>query len=414
MGSIYFFIYRFILQPISLLFILTFGLFSKKIRLGLKTRGMKEFRAPYPLTAKDSNPIWIHCSSGEFEYAKSILKEIKHRNPTQKTLVTFFSPSHINTIKKNTHVDYCYPLPLDFPGATSSFINYFKPKKILFSRTDIWPELLHQARKRNIPTLLFSRTQKVPGFLTNIFTGWIYKKLTAIDFVSHQDKENFHFMCPNHELSLFTSGDSRYDEVLSRQNENNKLKELTPSGFTLVLGSVWTEDLNAILTDNFLKFTEEKKINLIIAPHDYNTDFQNFIKAKDLKTHLYSKLHSWNGNIPLVIDQYGILFELYKLANLSFVGGSFKKNVHSVMEPLAWGCPVAVGPLNNNNREAQDFKLKLIGRNTPMASEVKTDDDLIKLIRTIKDIDQDIKSVIRAEVKIKSGASLEITNWALK
>lgn len=414
MGHIYFFIYRFILQPISLLFILTFGLFSKKIRLGLKTRSKREFRPPFPLTAKDSNPIWIHCSSGEFEYAKPILKEIKSRNPTQKTLVTFFSPSHIKQIKKNTNVDYCYPLPFDFPGATSSFINYFKPKKILFSRTDIWPELLHQARKRKIPTLLFSRTQKVSGFLTNFCTGWIYKKLTAIDFVSHKDKENFHFICPKHKIDLATSGDSRYDEVLSRQNESNKLKELTPSGFTVVLGSVWNEDLNALLTDKFLKFIKEKSINLIIAPHDYNTDFQNFIKAKDLKTHLYSKLHSWNGDIPLVIDQYGILFELYKLADLSFVGGSFKKNVHSVMEPLAWGSPVAVGPLNKNNREAQDFKLMLIGRNTPMVSEVKTDDDFIQLIRTIKDINQDIKSVIQAEVKLKCGASSKITDWALK
>ncbi len=412
MALIYLLIYRVFILPLSLLFIFSFGLFFKKIRTGLKVRIQKKYKPPYPKLAKHCEPIWIHCSSGEFEYAKPILKKIKERNPIQKTLVTFFSPSHIKQIENHPYVDYSYPVPFDLPGPTKSFISYFKPKKILFSRTDIWPELLHQAQKKSIPTMLFSRTQKLPSFLAGTFTPWIYQKLSAIDFVSKKDKDNFEYMCPEPKAKLFVNGDSRYDEVLNRQKLPTKIKPLNPIGFCLVLGSVWEEDLKAILTPDFLQFCNEKSISLIIAPHEYSISFQNFIKHTDMKAHLYSKLSKeWSGDLPLIVDQYGILFDLYSKANLSFVGGSFKKNVHSVMEPLAWGCPVVVGPKNKNNREAQEFKLKLIGRNTPMVKEIKTCDELMAHIRTIQHIEQDIKSTIQDEIKIKSGASQLITDW---
>ena len=41
----------------------------------------------------------------------------------------------------------------------------------------------------------------------------------------------------------------------------------------------------------------------------------------------------------LIIDKMGLLAKLYGLADIAFVGGSFRGSVHNVMEPAALGRP---------------------------------------------------------------------------
>ena len=48
----------------------------------------------------------------------------------------------------------------------------------------------------------------------------------------------------------------------------------------------------------------------------------------------------------------GILAQLYQLADVAFVGGSFQGSVHNVMEPAAMGKPIIVGPTIQNSHEA--------------------------------------------------------------
>ena len=58
----------------------------------------------------------------------------------------------------------------------------------------------------------------------------------------------------------------------------------------------------------------------------------------------------------IVVDQIGHLFGLYSKCEVAFVGGSFKKKVHSILEPLSFGLPVLIGPYYNNNFEAKQYK----------------------------------------------------------
>ena len=57
----------------------------------------------------------------------------------------------------------------------------------------------------------------------------------------------------------------------------------------------------------------------------------------------------------LLVDEIGYLADLYRYADIAFVGGSFKEKVHSVMEPLCCGLPVLVGPFYQNNPEAAKY-----------------------------------------------------------
>ena len=54
----------------------------------------------------------------------------------------------------------------------------------------------------------------------------------------------------------------------------------------------------------------------------------------------------------LIVDKVGLLAKLYGLADIAFVGGSFRGSVHNVMEPAAMAKPVLFGPTIQNAYEA--------------------------------------------------------------
>ena len=49
------------------------------------------------------------------------------------------------------------------------------------------------------------------------------------------------------------------------------------------------------------------------------------------------------------------LSKVYKYGNIAFVGGSFGRGVHNVLEAAVYGIPVVIGPENNRSCEAQSL-----------------------------------------------------------
>ena len=55
----------------------------------------------------------------------------------------------------------------------------------------------------------------------------------------------------------------------------------------------------------------------------------------------------------MLVDEYGILADLYAVAHAAYVGGGFHDaGLHSLLEPAAFGAPVLIGPMHTDNRDA--------------------------------------------------------------
>jgi 3-deoxy-D-manno-octulosonic-acid transferase len=55
----------------------------------------------------------------------------------------------------------------------------------------------------------------------------------------------------------------------------------------------------------------------------------------------------------VLVDRFGILGDLYALADVAYVGGAFHSaGLHSVLEPAAFGAPVLFGPRHDRSRDA--------------------------------------------------------------
>ena len=345
--------YRFLVLPFAIVLLPFASLFNRKIREGFALR-----RKPWEALTTNVRPLWIHAASGEFEYAKALIREFKSLRPHVPVVVTYFSPTFAASAASFPGVERAIALPVDLPGPCQSFLKRLNPQLLLIARTDLWPEMMAQARRRGVPTQLFSYTQKAftSGF-KRWFAGWILRGIDHVYCVAESDRNHLSAIHVHAEVL----GDTRYDQVAHRlQNPKAIAAELHPSDETpvFVAGSTWAED-EAVLLPALAEHLRAGRLKLVLVPHEptpsHIAALKNQLAKLDIRFSLFSAKKNWDASAVLLVDQVGFLAELYLWGDIAFVGGSFRKSVHSVMEALGAGCYTFVGPLHTNNREAIEF-----------------------------------------------------------
>ena len=305
-------------------------------------------------TLSNHKKIMFHAASGEIEYIKSVIREFKNRHPDVEIILTYSSPSAEKLFTNlQSEVTAFIPLPWDTPTRIQNLLMQLKPELIVFSRTDFWPELIYQAHKKNIPLIGVSMYPRF-GFFQNIWLKFILKKFSLLTAVSEATCKQLESLLPNKNMTYLP--DTRFDQVIHRLNSQSKI-ELITNKKVVVFGSTWPEDERILVecVDQILK----NNFRIVWCPHDVS---KSRIEAltEQLKKYSVSKFSDGTTTINfetdvLILDQIGFLADAYRFSQISFVGGSFKTKVHSVMEPLCAGNTVIIGPYYKNNPEAVQF-----------------------------------------------------------
>ena len=365
--NIYLFFYNVIVVPIMYIVFIVGSIFNKKIKQGWDGRknyfnNARKIANSIPSTAK----IYLfHSSSvGEWEQAVPIIEKLKEQNSDIFVIVTFFSASGYNVVK-NPIIDAKLYLPLDSKSNARQFFSIFKPLVWIICKYDVWPNMLFEAKKQNIPVLLTSAELAADSkryvFPMKSINKSIYNKIDYILTISQDTRDRFLLIYP-FENRLFVGGDSRFDrinqkvELLKHEEQFRVFKK--EDVFTFIMGSSWPADEKHVLPPLIRLMLRNPHLNAIIVPHEIN---ENHIKTVEelffnasIETERYSNFSSNNGTHARVaiIDTVGILSKLYRITQLAYIGGGFGSGVHNVMEPAAFAQPVLFGPKHINSFEA--------------------------------------------------------------
>lgn len=405
--------YRWILAPAAVYILRsTYWLLPKKMRLTVQDREKHHW------PALQARPIWIHASSGEIEYARAVIREIRLRWPSIPILVTYFSPSAKNLLKKIPEVNLTIPLPWDLRRPTQKFLQAYRPLCGLFARSDVWPELAFQARKQNIPLLLFAATLSAKSRrkkgLAKSLNLWAFQHLEKIHCVTTEDELELKDMGVTRPVEV--RGDTRFDQSIFRVDHPQPihLKFKRDQRKVLVIGSSWAED------DRVLKQSLQSWFQLghraIWVPHEVSPvkikHLQQELEQQKWSVDVFSHSQAWESQI-LLVDQVGFLAEFYLWGDIAFVGGSFRGKVHSVMEPLSAGLPVIIGPFFHNNREAMLFQRVLIDQSLSCVTEVRDAQEFQKTLQLVLETLQDMspREWIQKKVQERAGASKAAADW---
>ncbi len=348
-------------------------------------------------------PIWIHASSGEIEYAQSVIRELKNRYPQIPLLVTHTSLSSRIALSK-LKVEAFGVSPLDESREIQKFLKKWSPRTCLIARTDLWPQTIRELHRADIPIYLFSATfskgMKKTNWLSRQLLRTALPRLQKIFFVSKADQDFCRKIYPKTQGEVL--GDTRYDQVFFRL-AHAEAPDLTAYDRLIVAGSTWPEDERVLIRAAAALKAEGWK--WIWVPHEVDEshlrELENGLRQKQISFRRFSRIQNfgWNETDVLIVDRVGLLASLYPMGRLAFVGGSFKKQVHSVMEALAAGLPTLVGPHHHNSREALEFKAQ------GFVMECGNSQEFIAAVRHFDLSHDQIRAHIQRELRAKVGGT---------
>lgn len=306
--------------------------------------------------------LWMHASSvGESLQALPVLELFRERNSDLQIVFTFYSPSAEAAARKFP-VDFASYLPFDTLASMHHVIQSLAPSVIVFSKLDVWPNLVTAAKASNIPTAIISGTLHNESGRRSVFASFLlrdaYAAIDSIGAVSSEDRQNIIELGARGDRVAVT-GDTRFDQVWARSKREgpveliNHLRGHRP---TIVAGSTWSPDEKHLLPAFVEARKEHKRVRLIIAPHEPNAthvaSLMTWAKSGSLSAARVDDPQAAAADV-VILDRVGILGDLYTLADIAYVGGGFHSpGLHSVLEPAAFGKPVIFGSPFSRSRDA--------------------------------------------------------------
>lgn len=308
--------------------------------------------------------LWMHAPSvGEGLQARPVLERLRQRRPDLQLVYTHFSPS-AERFAAGLDVDFRAYLPFDVAEDCHAILDAVRPNALVFSKLDIWPELVRSAAAKRIALGLISGTVSPGSARRGIAARFLRDAYGSLDLAGAVDAEDGARLI---ELGvrregLEVTGDTRYDQVWERARRTTvahpAVAPLAGDRPTLVAGSTWPTD-EAVLLPAWLRIREQvPAARLVLAPHEpapaHLDPIVAWAAARGLRLTRLSEAQGHADADIVLVDRVGVLGELYVLATAAYVGGGFHgAGLHSVLEPAAYGAPVAFGPRHGESRDAR-------------------------------------------------------------
>ena len=355
------------------------SLFNKKAKLWIQGRINIFEKIKQEINPQDKI-YWFHCASlGEYEQGKPLIEKLKFQDKSISVMVTFFSPSGYEIKKDDPLIDYCFYLPFDSAKNAKQLIALVKPEKAFFIKYEFWFFYLKELNKNKVPTYLVSGVFRENQLFFKWYGNTHREMLHFFTYFFVQNEKSHQLLNTLGFTNIIRTGDTRIDRVYENSLNPKKLtliEKFKADKKIIVAGSSWQPE-EKIICDYIS--SSDKEFKYIIAPHNVNKshiteiekllgDTTNYIKYSDATEENITQY------TILIIDNIGILANIYQYTDIAFIGGGFKGALHNVLEPASFGNVVLFGKKHSKFHEAEELL------NNNAAYEVAYTDDLIASI----------------------------------
>lgn len=313
----------------------------------------------------DSRPvIWVHAVSvGETIAAAPLVEQILQRYPEYCVVLSTTTPTGSERVRAlfGERVFHVYA-PWDLPGAVRRFMARIKPQLLLIMETELWPNILHAASRRQCRVLLANarlseRSAKgyaKVGGLTRDMLG----KLDSVACQAQDDGERLVALgLPRDKLHI--TGSIKFDLSLGEalRAESAELRQQLGSARRPVVVAASThpgEDEQLLAA--FSQVKERYSDCLLVLVPRHPERFDSVYELCGQAGWVLARRSS--GRAPaaevdiLLGDTMGELLLLLSSATVAVIGGSLVEHGgHNVLEASVWGVPVVTGPYMFNFEE---------------------------------------------------------------
>jgi 3-deoxy-D-manno-octulosonic-acid transferase len=330
------------------------------------------------LAPRDDHPLWLHAASVGEVRSLAVLLRLLHRAGFA-LLLTVGTPTGLAQARQMyrdlTDGPRLSPrgltlqaAPWDVPGAVRRFLNASQPNVGVLVETELWPNLLHAARRAGVPLGLVSARMSERSMQR--YLRWApalmrhtVQSFSAIATQSEADRERFVRLGALPE-KVCVGGNLKAE--LALPPEIDKLAGIgrarwAPRRPLWVAGSTHAGEETVCLAAQrrLIAMARERgsAAPLLVLVPRHPQRFQEV--ARELATAGFAFARSTEppaGSVPeidvLLVDEMGALLVWYAAADAAFVGGSLvPAGGHNLLEPAMLGKPVLAGPHDANAPE---------------------------------------------------------------
>lgn len=329
------------------------------IRLWWKGRSLPAYRKRiserFFLGQRKYKPIdvWIHAVSlGEVIAAIPLIDAILDKK--WSLLVTTMTPTGSERVQARfgNQVAHQY-LPYDLPGILKRFFKQVHPRVGVIMETELWPNLIYQARAAQIPLLLANARISDDSFHGYKRLKFLFKPIlnqfAAILAQGEEDARRYIALGAGKER-VHVLGNMKFD-LQTNLVDNQRFSDLKSrwgAERVVVIAASTHENEEAQILAQLKRLQQAiPGVILLIAPR-HPERFQAVYQLSmelGFKTGLRSSVDTLNvANEIVVLDSLGELLGLYQISDYAFVGGSLVSvGGHNVLEPIAMNVPVLSG-----------------------------------------------------------------------
>ena len=337
-------------------------------------------RLPESLRNSGRATIWFHsCSVGETLSLQPLVQNLHRRFPDARFVFSTITKTG-QEIAIQRFSGYgqgnTFYFPIDLASVVRRVLDWIQPSMIVIIDTEIWPNLLNQAKRRGIPVMLANGRISARSFryyrLARPVLKKVFQNYRALMMQSKEDAARISIMgAPAAKISV--TGNIKIDRDPIEENSNDeRLRDLELAlGLSrinaplIVAGSTHAGE-EQILLEVLRGIRREpglEQTRLILAPRHP----ERFSEAALLAEHhgftiqrRTSGLGNSQGAEVLILDTVGELATVYRFATIAFVGGTLiSQGGHSIMEPAMYAKAIVTGRSMDNFRQiAEEFRMQ--------------------------------------------------------
>ncbi|KQV53798.1 MULTISPECIES: lipid IV(A) 3-deoxy-D-manno-octulosonic acid transferase [unclassified Duganella] len=327
----------------------------------------------YGARAANDEPatIWVHAVSvGETRAAEPLVDALLKKYPQSRIVLTCMTPTGRATGKSlfgkhGARVVQSY-LPYDMPLLVARFIRHFEPRVCILMETEVWPNLILQCQREQVPVVLANaRLSERSLGKAQRFGKVIRDAAQGITLVAAQTEADALRIRELGASNVNVTGSIKFDVVIPQAALATGAQLRQQIGVRPVFLCASTrEGEEGMILDAFqaARAALPPDVLLLLVPrHPQRFDeVAAMVAERGLSLQRRTALAQAGASVDpstvvLLGDSMGEMFAYYSACDLAFIGGSLQPlGGQNLIEPAALGKPIIVGEHTFNFAQATE------------------------------------------------------------
>lgn len=340
----------------------------------------------YNISLENRDTIHFHAVSvGEVNAIEVLVKRTRETFPDSNIVLTTTTKTgqEIANKKLGNVVDVITYFPFDFFFSVNSFLNAVKPNKIVIAETEIWPDFVYLAKRRNIPVYIANGRLSPHSYKGYKKFAFFFKPVLAqyagIYMQTQGDVQRILDVGANPEITQFM-GNLKFDikPTMNAEQIKDLANSLELNNCRLIVAASTHKGEDEVVLDAYSSVKKDfPEVKLLLAPRHP----ERYDQVTELLSHTgfafgkRSNNDTFKSNDIIMLDTMGELMKMFSICHLAFIGGSFSTTGgHNPLEANIWGKPVLSGTCVFNFKDIYEFLTQSAAAKLSLTSSELADD----------------------------------------